>query len=71
MTCTRLVGLVLAALFGFAGRVAAQAITVPGGGGTASVTWTRGPYAAAANPKPQAGGVEASCVEGSRQHRSR
>src|SRR5258706_5113649 len=65
MTRTRAVGLVLAVLLGSAGRVAAQAtLTVPEGGGTASVTWTRGPYAAAANPTPQAGGVQAACLEG-------
>jgi hypothetical protein len=40
------------------------ALSTPEGGGTASVSWTRGPYAAAANPTPQVGGVPASCVEG-------
>lgn len=39
-------------------------LSVPEGGGSASLTWTRGPYAAAANPTPQAGGLAASCVEG-------
>jgi len=39
-------------------------LSTPEGGGSASVSWTRGPYAAAANPTPQAGGVPASCVEG-------
>jgi hypothetical protein len=65
MTRTHVLGLALAALLGSADRAAAQAtLAVPEGGGTASVTWTRGPYAAAANPTPQAGGVQASCIEG-------
>jgi hypothetical protein len=39
-------------------------LTVPEGGGTDTVSWSRGPYTAAANPSPQIGGLPASCVEG-------
>ena len=69
MTRTRVIGMVLAVLLGSAGGVAAQAtLTVPESGGTGSVTWTRGPYAATANPTPQAGRLprkigRASCRE--------
>ena len=39
-------------------------LSAPEGGGASSVSWNRGPYATAANPTPQAGGVRASCIEG-------
>lgn len=38
-------------------------LSTPEGGGSATVSWARGPYAAAANPTPQVGGVAASCIE--------
>ncbi len=65
----RTCGLALACLAALVTTTPAQSgtdgrLATPEGGGRASATWTRGPYAAAANPTPQVGGVLASCVEG-------
>ncbi|HSL22923.1 MAG TPA: sialidase family protein [Vicinamibacterales bacterium] len=63
-------GLMLACVAALAVAIPAQTgndqgrLSTPEGGGSATATWSRGPYAAAANPTPQAGGVLASCVEG-------
>lgn len=58
-------GAALMAMAPLAGSsVQSDSLTLPEGGGTTSVGWSRGPYAAAANITPQVGGVPASCVEG-------